>query len=136
MLVELTDYYIEQVLNDTIFMLYLTTLLVDLITGNAVAIYERKWNSKTGINGTLRHLSLFVVMTLLLPMITYVTNIPAISNGIMLYVIAQYTISILENLSSMGVDIHEAFSKYFEYLGKSDKQSNKQDDKNRRNNHE
>lgn len=132
MLVELTDYYIEQVLNDTVFMLYLTTLIVDLITGNAVALYERKWNSKTGINGTVRHLSLFVVTILLLPMITYVTGIPGISNGVMLYVIAQYTISILENLSSMGVDIHESFSKYFEYLGKSEKQSNKQDDKNER----
>ena len=132
MLVQLTDYYMEHVSNDTFLMLYLTTLIVDLLTGNAVAIYERKWNSKTGINGTVRHLSLFVVMVLLLPMITYVTDIPVISNGVMLYVITQYTISILENLSSMGVDIHKGFGKYFEYLGHSEKQSNKQDDKNER----
>ena len=126
---ELTNYYLENVLNDTIFMLYITTLIVDILTGNAVAIYERKWNSKTGINGTIRHLSLFVVMVLLLPMITYVTGVPVITNGIMLYVIAQYTVSILENLSSMGVNIHDAFSKYFEYLGHTEKKSNKQDDK-------
>lgn len=132
MFVELTDYYMDQVLNDTVFILYLTTLIVDLITGNAVAIYERKWNSKTGINGTVRHLSLFVVIILLLPMITYVTDIPVISNGVMLYVIAQYTISILENLSSMGLDIHKGFGKYFEYLGQSEKPSNKQNDKSER----
>lgn len=131
MLIQLHDFYVSNILNDTIFILYLTTLLVDLITGNSVALYQRKWNSKTGINGTIRHLSLFVVVVLLLPIITFVTNINTIANGVMLYVITQYTISILENLSSMGIDIAEGFGKYFEYLG-SDKESKQQNKKERK----
>lgn len=129
MLIELHEFYINQILNDTIFILYLVTITVDVLTGNAVALYQRRWNSKTGINGTIRHLALFSVIGLLLPIITFTTHIPTIANGIMLYIIAQYTISILENLSALGIDITEGFTKYFEFLGKNNDNENKQDDK-------
>ena len=125
---EVQAYYINNVFNDMVFILYIVTLGVDILTGNIVAMYQRKWNSGTGINGSLRHLALATVMIILLPMITYTTNISGIANGVMLYVIAQYTISILENLSALGLDIVEPFAKYFEFLNpeeKEDKQLNK-----------
>ena len=128
MFLQLQDYYINVVFNDMVFILYLATLSVDLFTGNIVALSQRKWNSNTGIKGTLRHLALASVMILLLPMITFTTNISGIANGVMLYVIAQYTISILENLSAMGLDIHEGFAQYFEFLNpksNEEKQLNK-----------
>ena len=123
------EYYINVVFNDTIFILYLTSLIVDIITGNLLAIKQRHWNSKTGINGSLRHLSLLSVMGILLPIITYTLGVGYISNGVMFYVIAQYTISILENLNGMGVDIADGFSQYFEYL-KPKNRTGKQEDKN------
>ena len=131
MLLQIQNFYLTEVFNDVIFLLYLTSVLIDMITGNVVAIYQRKWNSKTGINGTIRHLALFLVMGILLPMITFATNIDGIANGVMLYVIAQYTISILENLSAMGINIAEPFAKYFEFLNpkeKEEKQLNKKGD--------
>ena len=130
---EVQAYYVETVFNDMVFILYITTLGVDIVTGNIVAMYQRKWNSGTGINGSLRHLALASVMLILLPMITYTTNISGIANGVMLYVIAQYTISILENLSALGLDIVEPFAKYFEFLNpeeKEDKQLNKKGESN------
>ena len=135
MLLQIQNFYLTEVFNDVIFLLYLTSLLIDMLTGNAVALYQRKWNSKTGINGTIRHLALFLVMGILLPMITFATNINAIANGVMLYVIAQYTISILENLSAMGLDIAEPFAKYFEFLNpekKEEKQISKKGDQDER----
>lgn len=135
MLLQIQNFYLTEVFNDVIFLLYLTSLLIDMLTGNAVAIYQRKWNSKTGINGTIRHLALFLVMGILLPMITFTTNINGIANGVMVYVIAQYTISILENLSAMGLDIAEPFAKYFEFLNpkeKEEKQLNKKGDQDER----
>lgn len=130
---EVQAYYINNVFNDMVFILYIVTLGVDILTGNIVAMYQRKWNSSTGINGSLRHLALASVMLILLPMITYTTNISGIANGVMLYVIAQYTISILENLSALGLDIVEPFAKYFEFLNpeeKEDKQLNKKGESN------
>ena len=130
MFLQIQDYYIDVVFNDSIFLLYLTTLAVDVLTGNLVAGYQRRWNSKTGITGTLRHLALLSVMSILLPMITFATNMSGIANGVMLYVIAQYTISILENLSAMGLDIHVGFAQYFEFLNPKDseaKQINKEE---------
>ena len=132
MLLQIQNFYLTEVFNDVIFLLYLTSLLIDMLTGNAVAIYQRKWNSKTGINGTIRHLALFLVMGILLPMITFTTNINGIAYGVMFYVIAQYTISILENLSAMGINIAEPFAKYFEFLNpkeKEEKQLSKKEDK-------
>lgn len=125
MITQIQAYYINNVFNDMVFILYIATLFVDILTGNIVAMAQRKWNSSTGINGSLRHLALGSVMLILLPMITYTTNIPGIANGVMLYVIAQYTISILENLSALGLDIAEPFAKYFEFLN-PDEQEEKQ----------
>ena len=128
MFTELQAYYINNVFNDMVFILYIATLFVDILTGNIVAMVQRKWNSSTGINGSLRHLALGSVMLILLPMITYTTNISGIANGVMVYVIAQYTISILENLSALGLDIYEPFAKYFEFLNpdeNEEKQLNK-----------
>lgn len=130
---ELQAYYVETVFNDMVFILYIATLGVDIVTGNIVAMAQRKWNSSTGINGTLRHLALGSVMFILLPMITFTTNISGIANGVMLYVITQYTISILENLSALGLDIAEPFAKYFEFLNPNDdekKQLNKKGETN------
>ena len=128
MISEVQAYYINNVFNDMVFILYIATLFVDILTGNIVAMIQRKWNSSTGINGSLRHLALGSVMLILLPMITYTTNISGIANGVMVYVIAQYTISIWENLSALGLDIAEPFAKYFEFLNPDDteqKQLNK-----------
>ena len=133
MFLQLQEYYIEQVFNDTIFLLYLVSLIVDVITGNVVAIVQRKWNSKTGINGTLRHFSLFTVVGLLLPTISYATNISSIANGVLLYVILQYTISILENLSALGLDVHEGFAQYFEFLNPERKEVKQLDKKGEQN---
>ena len=133
MISEVQSYYINNVFNDMVFILYIVTLGVDILTGNIVAMYQRKWNSGTGINGSLRHLALATVMVILLPMITYTTNISGIANGVMLYVIAQYTISILENLSALGLDIAEPFAKYFEFLNpdeNDEKQLNKKGETN------
>lgn len=125
---DLQLFYFESVLNNSLFLLYLVTVAVDIITGNIVALYLRKWNSKTGLNGTLRHIGLFIVVILLLPIISFTTNIPIIANAVLGYVIAQYTISILENISVLGFDLTDSFGQYFEYLNKDsikDKQSNK-----------
>lgn len=133
MVTQIQAYYINNVFNDMVFILYIATLFVDILTGNIVAIAQREWNSSTGINGSLRHLALGSVMLILLPMITYTTNISGIANGVMLYVIAQYTISILENLSALGLDIYEPFAKYFEFLNpeeKEKKQLNKKGESN------
>ena len=133
MISEVQAYYINNVFNDMVFILYIATLFVDILTGNIVAMIQRKWNSSTGINGSLRHLALGSVMLILLPMITYTTNISGIANGVMVYVIAQYTISILENLSALGLDIYEPFAKYFEFLNpdeNEEKQLNKKGELN------
>jgi len=129
MFVQIQNFYVTEVLNDTIFILYITSVIVDILTGNAVALYKRKWTSSIGINGTIRHLALFSVMGLLLPIITFATNIPTIANGVMLYVIAQYTISILENLTGMGVNIDKGFTKYFEFLSPTDREAKQQNKK-------
>lgn len=128
MILQIQNFYTMEVFNDTLFILYLVSVLIDILTGNIVALYQRKWNSKTGLNGTLRHIALFSVMFFLLPVITFTTSLSGIANGVVLYIIGQYTISILENLSAMGFDLNESFTQYFEFLNPKEvehKQNNK-----------
>lgn len=130
MLIEIQNLYVHSIFENNLFILYIITLIVDILTGNAVALFQKKWNSRTGINGTIRHFALLSVAILLLPMITFTTNIPTIANGILLYIIGQYTISILENISILGFDLNEPFTEYFTFLGSEDKE-NKQEHKER-----
>lgn len=130
---EIQNFYLHSFFNSTLFILYMITLFVDVFTGNIVALYQRKWNSRTGINGTLRHIALFCVVALLLPIISYSTNIPTIANGILLYVITQYTVSILENISALGFDFDDSFNNYFEFLGSDKDKNNKQKNKGGKN---
>lgn len=127
-LMEIQNYYIDHVINNMIFILLLASMLVDIITGNIVALKQRKWNSRTGINGSLRHFAIFAIVFILSPIISITIGNEVISNGIVFYIIGQYTISIVENMSAFGFEFSEVFSKYFDYLkagSNSDKQLNK-----------
>lgn len=122
----LKTFYLDTVLNSTIIYLFLTSVFVDIITGNLAALYTSQWNSKTGLNGTFRHLSIITIVLLLLPMICYIMDTPIISNGVITYIIGQYTISIIENAKILGFNLKDSFGQYFKYLNDDNK---KQDDK-------
>lgn len=126
---EIQAYYLEHIFNNSFLYLYFITVFVDVLLGNAVALQNKCWNSKTGLNGTLRHLALFTIVILLLPMIAFTTTINVLSDGVLFYIIGQYTISILENMSALGMDLNESFTKYFEFLGNNDEGQGKQDNK-------
>lgn len=127
---EIQDFYTENVINNMTFILLLATMLVDVITGNIVALKQRKWNSRRGVNGSLRHLAIFAIVFILTPMISITIGNDAISNGIVYYVIAQYTVSIIENMSAFGFDFSSVLGNYFEFL-KVDKEE-KQNRKNKK----
>lgn len=122
----LKTFYLDVVLNSTIIYLFLTSVFVDIITGNLAALYKGQWNSRTGLTGTIRHLSILTIVIFLLPMICYIMDTPIISNGVITYIIGQYTISIIENAKILGFDLKDSFGKYFKYL---DDDNKKQDEK-------
>lgn len=133
-MLELIQYLKLNIFNDTLLMLYLIALITDAITGNLVALYQKRWTSKTGINGTIKHLSLVTVILLFVPTISYVLTIDGFEHGILIYVITQYTMSIIENLDALGIHLGHGFTKYFDYLQSYNGQNTKkQDNKESRN---
>ena len=47
-------FFLNEYVTNIFFILYLAVLFADIVTGNLVALYEKKWNSHTGINGKHR----------------------------------------------------------------------------------
>lgn len=127
-MLELFQYLKLNMLNDTLLILYLIALITDAITGNLVALNQKRWTSKTGINGTVKHLSLLTVILLFVPTVSYVLNIDGFQHGILIYVVTQYTISIIENLDALGIHLGHGFTKYFDYLQSFDGQNTKKQD--------
>lgn len=128
----LKEFYLNDFLNNPFVLLLLVTLFVDIFTGNYVALKQRQWNSSTGLNGTLKHLGILTLVFTMLPVISFVTQISYFTNTILIYIIVQYTTSILENFSALGFDLDDSFTKYFKYLGNEKDENQKQNDKKKR----
>lgn len=112
MLLEITTLY-KGVIYNPVFFLYVAVLLVDLITGNIKAFIVKEWTSKVGLNGTLRHFAIFSLVLIMLPAITFYTGNNVVSTGVVMYIIIQYTMSILENMTYFGLDLTDSLTKFF-----------------------
>lgn len=63
------------------------------------------YTSKKGIIGAIKHLGVFFVVMLLLPMVSAVSESSAISISIVAYLCYLYSVSVIENLAKLGFPI-------------------------------
>ena len=75
---------------------------VDYLTGTVRAIKERKLNSRTGFIGLLKKALIFTVV-LLAHVLDEVTGVGALRSMAVMFYISNEGISIIENLSKLGV---------------------------------
>ena len=99
------------------FILYLAVLFSDIIIGNVTAWLKGKWDSAVGMKGTIKHLSVLLMVIILLPVVKLIIpynftlslfDIPLtlnVSNSIMLYITYQNLFSLVENLGYVGVPV-------------------------------
>ena len=112
MLIEITSYY-RDYLSDALVFLFVAALIVDNVLGHVKAIRTRKWTSKVGTNGILRHAAVVTVVFILLPALSYYMADTILSNAILLIIVGVYVMSIVENMTHLGFPLSDTVNKYF-----------------------
>lgn len=112
--------------DNPLFWLYIGALLVDIISGNIKAWTNHTLDSSVGIKGTLKHFALLAFVMIFLPTLSVYMDDSTIAQGVMLYFVYQYVISIIENMNALGFTFPDTFKKHFVRI-KNDK-GKKRDD--------
>lgn len=102
----LTTYY-NDAFNNPVVWLYGALVVSDIFLGNIMAWTTKIYTSKKGIIGAIKHLGVFFVVMLLLPMVSAVSESSAISISIVAYLCYLYAVSVIENLAKLGFPIPE-----------------------------
>lgn len=114
------------VFDSPIFWLYATAVIVDLILGNVKAFKNGDIDSNVGVRGSLKHAGLAAFVILFLPTLSVYLGDSTVSNGIVVYFVYQYVISIIENLGAMGFPLPDNITDKFRRLSDHE---NKEGDK-------
>lgn len=85
----------------------LVVIIIDYLTGVASAIYNKELNSKTGLKGILKKFGYLCVVALsvIIDRITGTSGV--IRNLVIYFFVANDGLSIVENLTQMGVKLPE-----------------------------
>lgn len=97
-------------------------VIADYLTGVIAAFIKKEVSSKVGFNGLLKKITIFVAVAIANVIDVYVLK----TNSIMrtatcLFYIANDGISIIENLSVIGVPFPAKIKKYFKQIKEDDK---------------
>lgn len=118
----------SRMVNNPFIEVFLWAVMFDLLTGIVKSFSHRaktKADSSVGLYGLAKHLLIMLLVITIYPILD-VLGFDSISNAVVLFYIAEYAISILENLEVMGFPIPDflkiRFKKMAEDVGKeSDK---------------
>ena len=90
---------------DTLFKTFLIFIIIDYISGVLQAIYNKKLNSKIGAKGITKKIGYILIVILTSSIDTLYGNNMNIRNTIIYMFIANEGLSIIENLSQIGIVI-------------------------------
>lgn len=108
----------RSMVNNSYIEIFLWAVMADLATGIIKSFTEKakvKADSSTGLKGLAKHLLIMLLVLTIYP-ILHVLQLDAISNGVVLFYIAEYAISIMENLEVMGFPIPSFVKSRFEKM--------------------
>lgn len=94
------------------FWIFISVILVDVLTGKAKAIKYHVMDSSIGLNGTLKHV-VVIILGVIIGMFSRIAGVPAFSHGIGLFFIFEYVTSIIENLDVLGIPLPDFVTQYF-----------------------
>ena len=102
---------------DTLFKTFLIFIIIDYISGLLQAIYNRKLNSKIGAKGITKKLGYILLVILASSIDILYGNNMNIRNTIIYMFIANEGLSIIENLSNIGIIIPDILKEKLDMKG-------------------
>ena len=98
------------IFHDAVFWLLISVMIIDFITGTIKAFVLKVVNSKTGINGLLKHTTVLLVVVLI-SVVIILTGYNEFKYVLLFFYIFEYAISITENLDKLGVPFPDKLSR-------------------------
>ncbi len=98
----ITRYY--ELLGDVYIHVFAAVILLDILTGLGKAWVTKSLNSTIGRRGVLEHLLVMVLGISLYPYLNLI-GFDEIAKGFVIFFVASYGISVVENLAEIGVPI-------------------------------
>lgn len=105
----------QDVSESFLYQLLVIFILLDVLTGIAKAIIQKRLNSGIGIKGLLIHIFVIVIQTLI-ALYCRVLGTVLFSQAICIYFVGFYGISLCENAHFIGVPLPNNFKKFFEQM--------------------
>ena len=106
---------IFNLLDNNYIFVFLSVIIVDIITGILKGLYNKKLNSRIGLKGLIKHCCIILIVftiSVILPLMGYTTG----ARAIIIFYIIQYCLSIIENVGCMGVPIPPYVTKPIQQL--------------------
>lgn len=97
------------------FILLLTIIVVDIITGKAKAFKMGSLDSSVGTNGIIKH-TIIIILVLIVGIWCRILGVGEFSVIFCVFIILEYLTSIIENVDVLGIKIPKSFRKYFNRL--------------------
>lgn len=107
--------YLEQSIKNPLLLTLFISIAFDIISGTLKAFVKGKVNSAISKDGISKHIGI-VLLVMLVIIIFKPLEMENLVNAVLLFYIASYILSILENLSLLGVPLPEWLKKRFETL--------------------
>lgn len=98
----ITRYY--ELLGDVYIHVFAAVILLDILTGLGKAWVTKSLNSTIGRRGVLEHLLVMVLGISLYPYLNLI-GFDEIAKGFVIFFVASYGVSVVENLAEIGVPI-------------------------------
>ena len=110
---------------DELAMTLVAFIVIDYFTGILKAIFNRQLSSKIGINGIIKKVLILVTVGIAVLIETNL-SIPAVREIVMMFFICNEGISLLENISQMGIPVPKKLKNVLLQL--RDKNENKEEE--------
>lgn len=93
---------LQEVADLNIFILLISLIIFDFITGTFKGMVLKEMNSKIGIGGLLKHISIVMMVGLFL-IVGKLAEFEIVSYAFTIFYIFEYVVSIMENTHHLGV---------------------------------
>ena len=103
---------ITEIMHSMTFWIFISVIVIDILTGKAKALKYHVLDSSIGLNGTMKHM-VVIIIAVTISIFTRVAGLPEFSIGIKLFFIFEYLTSIIENLDVLGIPLPDFITQYF-----------------------
>lgn len=104
----------KNMISNTFIHIFVWAVLGDIVTGLCKGFFVKEGNSTKGLLGLVKHLLVVCLVSIAYPYLK-IMGLESVATGFVLFYIAVYGISIIENLGQLGVPfpswVKEHFSK-------------------------